>query len=128
MKEIVVIAGAGALGALGRHAVNSWAVRTFAGGFYYGTFFVNVVGCFLFGLLMAFAAEAGFPPKTIRLALGVGFLGSFTTFSTFGYETVYAFERGLPGTALIIVASNIIVGLTMVWGGMMLGRLLAQGV
>ena len=128
MKEIVAIAGAGALGALGRHAVNTWAARTFAGGFYYGTFFVNVAGCFLLGLLMAVAAESGFPPRTMRLALGVGFLGSFTTFSTFGYETVHAFERGLPGVALTIVASNIIVGFAAAWGGMYLGRMLAEAV
>lgn len=127
MKEILAIAGAGALGALGRHAVNTWAVGTFPGGFYYGTFFVNVVGCFLLGLLMAVAAESGFPPREIRLALGVGFLGSFTTFSTFGYETVNAFERGLPGVALVIVASNIVVGLTAAWGGMYLGRMIAEG-
>ncbi len=127
MKEIIAIASAGALGALSRHAVNGWAARTFAGGFYYGTFFVNILGCFLLGLLMAFAAETGFPPKAVRLALGVGFLGSFTTFSTFGYETMHAFDRGLPGTAFVIVASNVIVGLTAAWGGMYLGRLLAEG-
>jgi len=119
MKEIIAIAGAGALGAL--------AARTFAGGFYYGTFFVNVIGCFLLGGLMAVAAESGFPPRAVRLALGVGFLGSFTTFSTFGYEVVDTFERGLPGTALTIVASNVVVGFAAAWGGMQLGRILTEG-
>ena len=128
MKEILIIAGAGALGALARHGVNTWAAGAFSGGFYYGTFFVNVVGCFLLGLLMAVAAESGFPPREMRLALGVGFLGSFTTFSTFGYETVHAFERGLPGVAIAIVASNIVVGLTAAWGGMVLGRLMTEGI
>ena len=125
MKEILAIAGAGALGALGRHAVNTWAAKTFAGGFYYGTFFVNVAGCFLLGLLMAAAAETGFPPRTLRLALGVGFLGSFTTFSTFGLETWRLIEAAEWGLALGNVLGSVAVGLLGVLLGVFAGRALA---
>lgn len=127
MKELFAIAIAGAIGSLARYGVNVWSARTFQGGFYYATFFVNVIGCFLLGLLMQLAAESGFPPRIVRLAVGVGFLGAFTTFSTFGYETLYAAESGSVGSAATILLSNLVVGLTAVWAGGTLGRLLAGG-
>jgi CrcB protein len=127
LKELLAIAVAGALGSLGRYGVNVWSARTFEGGFYYATFFVNVIGCFALGLLMQVGAESGFPPRAARLALGVGFLGAFTTFSTFGYETVHAAESGSPATAVTIVLSNVVVGLAAVWGGIALGRMLVEG-
>ena len=68
-----------------------------------------------------------FRSKGARLALTVGFLGAFTTFSTFSYETFRYLDNGSWGTALVNVLANLIPGLLAVWAGMALGRLLVAG-
>jgi len=95
-------------------------VRALGERFPHGTLIVNVVGCLLLGFLLSVGdAHLG---REARVALGTGFLGSFTTFSTFGVETVRLVERGDWGAALLNVGLNVVVGLACAGVGMALAR------
>jgi CrcB protein len=71
-----------------------WAARTFGLAFPWGTFIVNVVGCFLMGVVMHFALQSAAMSPTVRLTLTSGFLGGLTTYSSFNYETTKLFQDG----------------------------------
>ena len=115
----------GFVGALGRYGLTGLVQRYARGDFPWGTLAVNVLGCFLIGLLMALARfGVVFGPRT-RTFLGIGLLGSLTTFSTFGYETMELFRTGSWLAAAGNVAGNVILGLVAVLAGLVLGRLLA---
>lgn len=110
MRELFAVGLGGFLGAVARYLVTGW-VHRFAGvGFPWGTLTVNLAGCAALGALMALLeARVAIPPEW-RLFLGLGLLGSFTTFSTVGYETVEL----LRGGDLALAAAN-------AFGGMVLG-------
>lgn len=97
----------------------------FSDRFPWGTFTVNVLGCFLLGYLLHAAAISTNISAATKLALGTGFLGAFTTFSTFGVETVQLWQRS-PMTAIGNVAANIVVGLAAVATGIYLATHLAS--
>lgn len=123
MNHLLLIAGAGALGALSRYGVSVWALRVLGSRLPWGTLLVNVVGCLLLGFLLE--ASVLLPlSKEARLALGTGFLGSFTTFSTFGVETVALVEAGDWPGALLNVGLNLAVGLVCAAVGVFLARTL----
>ncbi|MEM7169606.1 MAG: fluoride efflux transporter CrcB [Pseudomonadota bacterium] len=106
MKLIVAIAAGGALGAVSRHMVAGYITRHLAGGFPLGTLTVNILGSFLMGLLVGLMIQYWTVSAELRAFLTVGFLGAFTTFSTFSMETVLLMERGaLAQAALYVVAS-----------------------
>jgi CrcB protein len=88
-----------------------------------GTFLANALGCALIGVLMAFVAT-GKLSQTSRLLLVTGLLGSLTTFSTFGWETVELFRESQVRLALLNVAANVLLGITAAWGGFVLTRTL----
>ena len=125
MREIVLIATFGAAGAVARYGTNVLAARLLGTGFAYGTLAVNLVGCFLIGLLMPLANENVPNYLQWRAALGVGFLGGLTTFSTFGFETFVFLEKQRYDLAAANVGLNLVVGLLCVWAGMLLGRWIA---
>lgn len=120
MREIPFLAllgFSGAVGALSRYALSSWA-NPLTASVPCGTLLVNVLGCFLLGSLACAAGldQANISPQ-FKLAIGTGFLGSFTTFSTFGVETFERLNRGAAGYAIANIALNVIVGLVAVWLG-----------
>lgn len=90
----------------------------------YATFCINVSGCFLLGLL-AGLIEAGVVPAGVRPALGIGFLGAYTTFSTFGLETLLLLEEGSVLLALGYVVGSVVIGVAVVALGLWMGRALA---
>jgi CrcB protein len=95
-KQYAVVAGFGALGAMTRLFLNGSVMGKLWSPFPVATFFINVSGSFLMGFLIALAAEKTAFPPLLRLALTTGFLGAYTTFSTFEYETlVLSREHGL---------------------------------
>ena len=81
-----------------------------------------MIGCFVLGLLMHAFGESAASSRALRLALTTGFLGGFTTFSTFGYETVQYLETGKPALALANVLSNVLIGVAATYAGLALGR------
>ena len=95
------------------HGVQAWAGDRFPA----GTLVVNVLGCLAIGLLLGVTGRSTDLPEPARLMVVVGLLGSFTTFSTFGKETVDLIALGEPGRALLVVAGNLALGLPAVWLG-----------
>lgn len=122
MPAVLLIAIAGALGALSRYGVTLLAMRWFGESFPYGTLAVNVLGCLLLGFLAQLGLSNPALSKNLQLALGTGFLGSLTTFSTFGVETITLLQNGSWGAALANVALNLVVGLGCAALGMAAAR------
>jgi CrcB protein len=125
---ILLIAIFGAVGAVGRYAVGLSAVHLLGDRFAFGTLTVNVIGCFLLGLLVHVGTTTELVPPDLRTALAIGLLGAFTTFSTFGYETMKYVEDGTWQLAIANVAANLVLGLIAAWGGLTLARYVFGGV
>jgi fluoride exporter len=85
---------------------------------------VNLSGCFLLGLITTLLTGRFLPRPQVRSALTIGFVGAYTTFSTFAYETLRLSEDGARGLALLNVTLSIVVGLVAVWLGTVVGRAL----
>jgi fluoride exporter len=117
MTRILAIALAGAFGAVARYGL-SGLVQRFAGPrFPLGTLAVNVLGCFLLGLLATLSLERWSISPTTRTAVLIGFLGAFTTFSTFSYETLALMREGAVWRAALNVLLSVVVCLTACWAG-----------
>jgi CrcB protein len=106
---------AGFAGAIVRYHVDGLVRRSTKAAFPWGTLVVNVSGCFLLGLAVTLLTERFHPHPHLRAALTVGFIGSYTTFSTFAHETLHLGEDGAGGQALLNVALSVIAGLAAVW-------------
>lgn len=121
---LLVIALGGGLGSVARYLVGR-AIPTPAGGFPWATFLINVTGCFALGLLMVFVLDVWPPSRYVRPFLGVGFLGGYTTFSTFTTEILQLARGGHWAVADSYAAGSLLAGLVAVWCGMALARALA---
>ena len=116
---------AGGLGAMARYALSGW-IQTRAGdSFPWGTLGVNVAGCFAIGLLATTLEERSVLAPQLRVALLVGLLGGFTTFSTFGLETWRLLAASELGPALANALGSVLGCLAAVALGVILGRWLA---
>ena len=120
----VWIAVAGSAGALSRYHVEGAVSRFTRGAFPWGTLVVNLSGCFLLGLLFTVLTERFLPHPDLRTALTIGFLGAYTTFSTFAFETVRLAEDGARGLAILNVVVSVVAGVTAAWLGIVAGRTL----
>jgi CrcB protein len=87
MTQVLLIGLAGALGTLSRYGIGLWARSALGTGFPYGTFVVNVLGCFLIALIAELAVRTTLVSDTLRLTLTTGFMGGLTTYSSFNFET-----------------------------------------
>jgi len=122
--NLIFIAVAGGIGAVSRYGVDAAASAMFGRHFPYGTLIANIVGCFLMGLIMHWSMSIDNLPRHVHLMLTTGFLGAFTTFSTFGYQTIQLVENGNYAAAGLNVLLSVAVGLLAAWGGLSLGRTL----
>ena len=110
-------------GALSRYYLNLWFVERFGVTFTYGTFFINMTGCFLMGLVFTLATETVITiTPEVRLLIATGFLGSYTTFSTYGLDTVSLIKAALIVPALIYGVGSAVGGIASVKLGMELVR------
>lgn len=109
--DILLVALGGACGAVSRYLAGNVTSKILGAGFPYGTFIINVVGCFVMGLLMTGLIEKQIFPPAMRLLLCVGFLGGFTTFSSFGYETLMLVNNGRLLAALGYACGSVLLGL-----------------
>jgi fluoride exporter len=124
MGKILFIGLAGLAGTLSRYWLSGVVARRYGETFPLGTLAVNVVGCFLAGLLFYLLQERFLLNQTARTVVMIGFLGGFTTFSSYGLQTFTLLQDGEFGfAALNVVASNV-AGLFMVWAGYTLARAL----
>lgn len=121
---LAAVAAGGALGAPARYGI-SLAVHITPGTFPWGTFWINLSGSFALGLLLA-VLLARFPADPhLRPFLATGFLGAYTTYSTFAVETDLLIRNGHAGVALAYTAASLAVGLLAAATGLRLGRVLA---
>jgi CrcB protein len=127
VREIIYIAVAGGLGALARYYMSGLAHRVLGDGFPYGTLVVNLLGSFLVGLVMQAGISTDMVPRGLRLALTLGFLGAFTTFSAFSYETMGYLEDGAWLMAAVNILANVVPGVIAVFLGVLLGRTILGG-
>ncbi|MFH1806321.1 MAG: fluoride efflux transporter CrcB [Pseudomonadota bacterium] len=112
----------GALGAMARYGVTSFMGATFGTGFPWGTLTVNIAGSFLIGLLIEIGAlKWSFGPE-MRAFMITGFLGAFTTFSTFSLDFATLYDRGNLALAAIYVAVSVGLGIIGFFGAMILAR------
>jgi len=118
----IAIALAGALGALARYAVDGLVLRRGAGSFPWGTFVVNVTGSFLLGLAFVLLTERMAVSPWLRSALTIGFIGSYTTFSTLSLETYRLAEEGAWGLAAANVVGSMAAGLAALYVGVVIAR------
>ncbi|MHC4989358.1 MAG: fluoride efflux transporter CrcB [Planctomycetota bacterium] len=117
MTKILLIAGAGAIGALLRYGIAGLVQRWTNGPLPYGTLVVNVLGCVLIGVIGSVLAGPYLVRPEWRAAILIGLLGSFTTFSTFGWETFELSRDGAFGWAILNIVLSNGLGLAGVWAG-----------
>ncbi|MCG8600435.1 MAG: fluoride efflux transporter CrcB [Verrucomicrobiales bacterium] len=124
LKSILCLCAGASFGALSRWGLHFWIDAKWGANspFPWGILVVNVAGCFLFGWLFAFFEQKEWFSNAVQLAVFTGFLGSFTTFSTFGWNTLELLRIGQPVMAFANVAASVILGLVAVWAGFSLGR------
>jgi CrcB protein len=120
--QLLAIAGGGALGALSRFWVSTGVYGLLGRDFPWGTFAVNVLGSFLMGLLTVLLLERSLASPEMRSALLIGFLGAFTTFSTFSLETLSLIEQGDALRALLNMVASVLVCVAACWGGIIAAR------
>ena len=120
--QFLAVAIGGAVGSVLRFATSIGAVRLLGTGFPYGTLLVNIVGCLSAGFVFGFAEGRTALSPTIRILLLTGFLGGYTTFSTFMLETATLAEGATWGGLAHFFANNA-AGATLAVGGLYLGRL-----
>ena len=122
MNSFLLVAVGGAIGASARHGVSLLALRTLGPGWPWGTFAANLIGSFLMGCLigwLAFKVDGG---RDMRLLLGTGILGGFTTFSAFSLETFQMIERKAHLQAASYALGSIVAGVLCLLVGLALAR------
>jgi len=121
LRGVLWVGAGGFLGAIARYLLALWVDARMATPFPVATLLINVSGSFILGTLSGALEFSSLPPE-VRLTLGVGFLGAYTTFSTFTYETLRLVEAGNTGLALAYVATSVVTGLIAATLGLALGR------
>ena len=124
LVNIILVGIGGFLGAICRYMGNLTIAKTgLVAHFPLGTLLVNITGCFLIGFIAYFSDTRDVLSHNVRLFIFTGFLGAFTTFSSFGHETITLLRGQMPWTALANVVLHIVLGLLFVWLGLLAGRM-----
>jgi CrcB protein len=123
MEKWILIAAGAILGAWSRAYAAQWAAARFQGDFPWGTFLINLSGSFILGLFLTMHLERGWFPPQARYLVAVGWCASFTTFSTFSYETFKLFAAGQEWLAVGNVLLSVVVCLAGTWAGVASARL-----
>lgn len=119
---IGLIALGGSLGALSRYYISEFCSTAFGNGFPFGTLAVNIIGSFIMGIVVA-ASQQKILPETVNYAVGVGFLGALTTFSTFNANNFLLMQQG----ELLKLGLNVAINVTITFAAIVVGyHLLAK--
>ncbi|HEY3330203.1 MAG TPA: fluoride efflux transporter CrcB [Capsulimonadaceae bacterium] len=122
LVQYCYIAAGGALGAVARYAVGSWVTRQTGASFPWGTFIINVSGCFILGVVATLLSERVLSNPNWRPFITIGFVGAYTTFSTYEYESA---QLGSSWRAMANLIGSVVVGYGAVWLGIQLARWIA---
>ncbi|MDX8382484.1 MAG: fluoride efflux transporter CrcB [Ghiorsea sp.] len=123
IKQMLAIAFGASCGAVCRWWVVLIMQRWFGSGYPWATLLVNAVGSLVLGFLVVYFLDRAHLSDTLRLLLTVGFLGSFTTFSTFSVETVRLLEQGPLVLGLLHTVGSVVLCIGMAWLGMVLAKM-----
>ncbi len=121
MLGLLFVALGGAIGSVTRYLVGGWIANRFGAAFPYGTFVINVTGSFIIGFFLAFAQERVSLSPYWRLFFAVGFVGGYTTFSTFEYEGIRLLQDRDMLLGAVYLIGSVVTGGIAVFGGIVLG-------
>jgi len=124
VRTYAVITVGAALGANCRFLITNWAAGRWGTDFPYGTFMINVSGSFAIGCIATILTQRGVTDPVWRLLLITGFLGAYTTFSAFTYDSLTLITTGAVFKSLVNMAGSVLVGMVAVGLGVLTGRLL----
>ncbi|MDO9430109.1 MAG: fluoride efflux transporter CrcB [Phenylobacterium sp.] len=123
MDKLILVAIGGAVGATARYALGVQTLRMWGSAWPYGTFLANILGGLLMGVLVGYLAyRGGADQERLRVLLGVGVLGGFTTFSAFSLETALMIERRTYGQAFGYSLASVLLSVTALFLGLILAR------
>jgi len=122
LTKYLAVAVGSALGGMLRYYLGGSLLSRLGGSFPLATFVINVTGSFIIGFFLTLATERILLSQHLRLAVAVGFVGAYTTFSTFEYETARLIEERHFILALLNVVLSVVVGFIAVWGGIIAAR------
>ena len=122
MDRYVMIALGGALGALARYQLAAMIQARIPVGFPWGTFVVNITGCLLMGIVVTLLTDRLVVHPNWRFLVPIGFIGAYTTFSTFEYETFRAVTEGAWLVGGLNVLASVVAGYAALWLGVVLSR------
>ncbi len=126
MKDVLWISLGAVAGANLRFAVSRWTATYLSASLPYGTLIVNVTGSFILGFFLVWTTERVLADPHWRMLIAIGFCGSYTTFSSFTFETLHLFEEGHYSLAIGNLAVNNLVSLLAVLGGAVLARVVSN--
>lgn len=124
LENLIWISLGAALGANARYALSGWAAERWGAAFPYGTLIINLTGSLILGFFLTFATERALVDPRYRLLIAVGFCGSYTTFSTYTYESINLMLNGSWGAGLVNLLGSSGLGLVAVALGILIGRAL----
>ncbi|MFS8144378.1 protein CrcB [Rhizobium sp. R635] len=124
MIQALLVAVGGAIGSVLRYYVGQWTLRLLGPAFPWGTLAVNVVGCFVIGVLAELIARKFNASMELRLLLITGFLGGFTTFSAFSLDAISLFEGGNTVAGGVYIAASVGLSMAAVFAGLAIMRAL----
>jgi fluoride exporter len=124
MQTFLIISLGAILGASARYWVGGWAAERFGTTFPYGTLIINVTGSLILGFFMTLVTDRFLVDPRWRLLVAIGFLGAYTTFSTYTYESVNLILKGQVWLGLLDLFGSSILGAAAVTAGILLGRAL----
>ena len=124
VKNILLIGFGGGIGSIARYLLQKWVYHIYPHPFPWGTFLVNIIGCFLIGVFYGVAEKSNLLNYEWRLLLTAGFCGGFTTFSTFAFENMTFLRGGDVTYFLLYIGLSVILGIAAVFGGIAVMKLL----
>ena len=122
MTQLLMVGTGGAIGAIGRYLLSTWVYSLTGRAFPWGTLAVNLLGSLLMGFLSVWLLERMTVSTEMRALLMVGFLGAFTTFSTFSIETLLLLEQGAVARAGVNIAASVITCVFAAWMGTLIAK------
>ena len=124
IRNILLIGLGGGIGSIARYLCQRWFNENYPHPFPWGTFAVNLAGCFLIGVIYAASEKSTFLTPQIRLLLITGFCGGFTTFSTFAFENMNLLRSGDTVYFLFYTIGSVVLGIVGVFAGVTIMKLL----